>query len=174
MRSVAPLSGKDRPLARYALELVFAAWGELQAGAGGEIDDGAGYEDLAGVGEGRDALGGVHGDPDHAGRPSFDLAGVEPCSKSDALLPCRVEHLGGAPHGTRWTVEGSESPIAGRFDDPAPVAGDKAFHRPVVLIEGSAPRVVATRRELFRGRHDVGEQHGRQDSIRRRCDLGLL
>jgi hypothetical protein len=37
--------------------LVFAAWGELQARAGGEIDDGAGYEDLAGVGEGRDALG---------------------------------------------------------------------------------------------------------------------
>jgi hypothetical protein len=42
-----------------------------------------------------------------------------------------------------------------------------------VLVEGSPPGIVAAGGELFRGGHDVREEHRRQNTILRRYGLGL-
>jgi hypothetical protein len=60
------------------------------------------------------------------------------------------------------------------LNDPSPVVRHEAVHRLVVRVEGSPPGVVAGGGELFGGGHDVGEQHGRQDSIRGRGGLGFV
>ena len=68
--------GVYAPLARYPLQLVKTAVGELDPRAGDQILDRSGDEDLARTGECRNAGARVHRDPAHRVARELDLAGV--------------------------------------------------------------------------------------------------
>jgi hypothetical protein len=55
----------DVPVAGYPFELVGAAVGQLDSGAGDEVLDGTAYEHVSRFGERSDACAGVHGDSAH-------------------------------------------------------------------------------------------------------------
>src|SRR5579885_3204674 len=72
--------GQHRPPPRHPLELVLAAVGELEAGAGDERRYRTGHENLPGGRQGAHPCGDVHGDAGDVGPTGhdLDLAGVQP------------------------------------------------------------------------------------------------
>jgi len=107
----------------------------------------------------------VDGDALHVVVGDFDLACMEAAADLNVERTNCLGDGAGATHGTRRAVEGGEKPVPKRFHFVA--AGARKFppHRRVMCVEQIVPALVA---QLLgpRGRaHDVGEQHGRKDTV---------
>src|SRR3954454_19983263 len=80
------LDREEPPLTRRALQLVGAAFGELEARTDDELADGAGDEDLAGAGEGADAGADVDRHAADVVADQLDLPGVDADADVDVDL----------------------------------------------------------------------------------------
>jgi hypothetical protein len=83
------LGDEELPRAGYAVELVLAAVGELEAGAGDEVGHGARDECFTGLREGRDLGADLHGDAAEVVAVLFALAGMHADAQLDAERPDR-------------------------------------------------------------------------------------
>src|SRR5213080_3690919 len=77
------VGGEGRPGAGYSLELMFAAWCELETGSGSDVDDGARNEDLVRFGERADSLADMYCDAADVVAEQLDLAGMHTGSDTD-------------------------------------------------------------------------------------------
>jgi hypothetical protein len=65
----------------------------------------------------------------------------------------------GAPHGTRWTIECGDKPVAGRVDLGSAVSAKQASNSSMVSMRELAPLPVAELGGLLGRGDDIGEQH---------------
>ena len=114
----------------------------------------------------------MDGDALHVVVGDFDLASMEATANLNVERTNRLGNGASATHGTCGAVEGGEKPVPERFHFVAAGAREFPPHRRVMGIEQIVPALVA---QLLgpRGRaHDVGEQHGRKDTVAFCCGDG--
>ena len=160
--SASGLSGLENG---WQVQVVLASVGELDARTSHQRWDGAGDEHLAGAGKGRDAGTDVDGQTGDVVASKFDLTGVNPGSYVNVQRLQGISDGQGAFDGATGAVEGGQEAIAGVVNLPAPESLELLSDRSVVAFEQVPPTSVPELRCPVGGAHDVGEQHGGQDSL---------
>src|SRR5207244_646096 len=151
--------GVYAPLARYPLERVETAVGELDPRAGDQILDRSGDEDLARTGECRNAGARVHRDPAHRVARELDLAGVNARAHLQPELRYPLDDTPGAADRARGAVERAEEPAPRRIDLGAPEPIELSTDERMVLVHEVAPAPVSELARLCCGADDVREEH---------------
>ena len=95
------LCGVETPASRYALEVVFAAVLEREAGTSDQVSDGAGDEDLIGFSCGGDTSGDMNGETGEVVAPQVALTGVKAHPDVDPHVVCGFGDLPGAANRAR-------------------------------------------------------------------------
>ncbi len=153
------------PFPRNALEGVFAAVGELEAGTHHEIRDGARDEHFAGLRERNDAGRDVHRDATELVIALFAFAGVHAGAHFETEAPDRGGCGESAVHRASGTIERDEEPVAGGFHFLAAVALELTAHDLVVAVEQFTPTLVTELGCPSRGVDDVGVQDRGQNPV---------
>ena len=163
-----PASSDDRvdpPGAGNALELVLAAIGEFQPGAGDEVADSLGDEDLRRAGERGDPCADRHRKAADLAvdRPAFTR--VQPGAQLDPQRCDRRPDRLCAADRAHGPVEGREEPVPRGVELPTAVARETAANEPVMLVDELLPADVAQLRLTLRRADDVGEEDRREDAL---------
>ena len=95
------LCGVEPPASRYALEVVFAAVLEREAGTSDQVSDRAGDEDFIGVSCGGDASGDMDGETCEVVAAHVALTRVKAHPDIDPQVVCRFGDLPGAANRAR-------------------------------------------------------------------------
>src|SRR5207247_8916763 len=110
----------------------------------------------------------VYGHPAYVPGAQLALARVEPGAHLEAEARDLVRDARCAADRARRAIEGGEESVAHRLDLPPSVAVDLVAHELVVAVEQLPPATIAHPGRALCRPDDVGEQHGRQHSFRRR------
>ena len=104
------LGGEEPPRSRYALEVVFAAVLEREAGTSDQISDGAGDEDLIGFSCGGDTSGDMNGETGEVVAAHVALTGVKAHPDVDPHVVCGFGDLPGAANRARGPSKVATNP----------------------------------------------------------------
>jgi len=95
----------------------------------------------------------------------FALARMQPGAQANSYGWCCVNYRFRAANGTRGALEGCEETVTSRVHLATAEPAKLISHHPIVRVERRPPSTVAHGRKMLRRADDVGEQHGREDSI---------
>jgi len=98
------------------------------------------------------------------------FSGMQSRPNLDPERPHRLHSRLSAPHRSCRTVEGGEESVAGRLDLAAAIPCEGRTHRGVVTLDEVTPTSVSELGDLLRRLDDVGEEHGRENSV----EVGLF
>jgi hypothetical protein len=158
--------GEEPPLIENARQAVQPSILESNSRAGHEILDRTGYEHLTWPGHAPDSRPDVHRNPSEFLTHTLTLAGMDADPYFDPKLPQGRGDRAGTAYGSCGTIECREQPIARCVDQPTPETFELASRQVVMSEKEFAPASVAELSGKVCGIHNVGEQDGREDSVR--------
>ena len=136
-----------------------------EAGADREVLDGLRDEHLARLRKRRHTGADRHRDPADLRIDELDFASVDTSSYSDSQRLHGVDDRLRTAHRAGRAVERGKEAVTGGVDLGSPVSTNHRADRRVVAFDKALPGVIAELCSSVRRANEVGEQHGRQDTI---------
>src|SRR5262245_35712054 len=135
-------------------------------GAGDEILDGSRDENLARLRDGCDSRPDVDGDTADLAVHELALTCVKPRPDLESELANNVPYRTRAPNRAGRAVEGREESVTGRVHLPSAEVPQLSSDEPMVLLHELAPPAITELGSTGCGVDEIGEQEGRQHTVR--------